>query len=144
MEQLTDLVRKAVGFTALRNDEVSVTNLTFGTHVEEQDFVYKPTPFSDWTQYKEEFFLVPRDDRCGVCPEVVAEQAAHEDRSADGRERNTRACRASSPPSGRRFTCLRRKMKSARKHYCATNGGSALWNMCGKNQWKVPVFSKCG
>jgi len=58
MDQLTDLVRKAVGFTALRNDEVSVTNLTFGTHVEEQDFVYKPTPFSDWTQHKEEFFLV--------------------------------------------------------------------------------------
>jgi flagellar M-ring protein FliF len=58
MEQLSDLVRKAVGFTALRNDEVSVTNLTFGTHVEEQDFVYKPTPFGDWTQYTEEFFLV--------------------------------------------------------------------------------------
>lgn len=59
MGQLTDLVRKAVGYDALRNDEVSVTNLTFGHEtLQEQDLMYKPSPLSDWTDYKEEFFLV--------------------------------------------------------------------------------------
>ncbi len=58
MRQLTDLVRKAVGYDALRNDEVSVTNLTFGQNVPEQEFVYKSSPLSDWTDYLEEIFLV--------------------------------------------------------------------------------------
>ena len=58
MTQLTDLVRKAVGYDALRNDEVSVTNLTFGHDVQEQEFVYKSSPLSDWTEYLDELFLV--------------------------------------------------------------------------------------
>jgi flagellar M-ring protein FliF len=58
MSQLTDLVRKAVGFDALRNDEVSVTNLTFGHDVQEQEFVYKSSPLSDWRDYLDEIFLV--------------------------------------------------------------------------------------
>jgi flagellar M-ring protein FliF len=57
MRDLTDLVRKAVGFTPSRNDEVSVTNLTFGTHTPEQEFVYRSSPLADWTEYKEEIFL---------------------------------------------------------------------------------------
>ncbi len=57
MLQLTDLVRKAVGFNSLRNDEVSVTNLTFGTHTPEQEFVYRSSPFAEWTGYKEQIFL---------------------------------------------------------------------------------------
>jgi len=58
MSQLTDLVRRAVGYDALRNDEVSVTNLTFGHDVQEQEFVYKPSPLSNWTDYLDELFLV--------------------------------------------------------------------------------------
>ena len=57
MRQLTDLVRKAVGFNPLRNDEVSVTNLTFGTHLPEQEFIYRSSPLADWTEYKEQIFL---------------------------------------------------------------------------------------
>jgi flagellar M-ring protein FliF len=57
MRDLTDLVRKAVGFTPGRNDEVSVTNLTFGTHTPEQEFVYRSSPLADWTDYKEQIFL---------------------------------------------------------------------------------------
>ncbi len=57
MRQLTDLVRKAVGFNPVRNDEVSVTNLTFGTHLPEQEFVYRSSPLADWTEYKEQVFL---------------------------------------------------------------------------------------
>jgi flagellar M-ring protein FliF len=57
--QLTNLVRRAVGYDQLRNDEVSVTNLTFGhTDHEQGDFVYKPSPLSDWTQYTQEIVLV--------------------------------------------------------------------------------------
>lgn len=56
--ELTNLVRRAVGFDQLRNDEVSVTNLTFGHTDREQEFVYKPSPLSDWTEYIEEIFLV--------------------------------------------------------------------------------------
>jgi len=47
-----------VGYDALRNDEVSVTNLTFGHDVQEQEFVYKSSPLSDWTEYLDELFLV--------------------------------------------------------------------------------------
>jgi flagellar M-ring protein FliF len=57
MRQLTDLVRKAVGFNPVRNDEVSVTNLTFGAHLPEQEFVYRSSPLADWTEYKEQIFL---------------------------------------------------------------------------------------
>ena len=57
MRQLTDLVRKAVGFNPVRNDEVSVTNLTFGTHLPEQEFIYRSSPLADWTEYKEQLFL---------------------------------------------------------------------------------------
>jgi len=57
MRQLTDLVRKAVGFNPVRNDEVSVTNLTFGTHLPEQEFMYRSSPLADWTEYKEQIFL---------------------------------------------------------------------------------------
>ena len=56
--ELTSLVRRAVGYDQLRNDEVSVTNLTFGHTDREQEFVYKPSPLSDWTEYTEEIFLV--------------------------------------------------------------------------------------
>ncbi len=48
MAKLTDLVKKCVGFNPVRNDEVSVTNLSFGTNGTEQDFVYKQTPGTDW------------------------------------------------------------------------------------------------
>jgi flagellar M-ring protein FliF len=48
MNKLTDLVKKSVGFDPTRNDEVSVTNLTFGVNGNDQDLVYKQTPGSDW------------------------------------------------------------------------------------------------
>ena len=48
MAKLTELVKKSVGFSALRNDEVSVTNLSFGTNSPEQDFLYKQSPVTDW------------------------------------------------------------------------------------------------
>ena len=56
--QLTELVRRAVGYDQLRNDEVSVTNLTFGPTEHEQEFVYKSSPLSDWTEYTEEIFII--------------------------------------------------------------------------------------
>lgn len=56
--QLTNLVRRAVGYDQLRNDEVSVTNLTFGHNEHEQEFVYKTSPLSNWTDYTEEIFIV--------------------------------------------------------------------------------------
>jgi len=40
MEQLTDIVKKAIGFDARRNDQVSVVNVPFDTN-QEQEFVYK-------------------------------------------------------------------------------------------------------
>jgi len=58
MNQLTDIVKKAVGFNPQRTDEVSVINLPFGKNVEKEDFVYKETPFSDWRDISEKVFLV--------------------------------------------------------------------------------------
>ena len=54
-----DLVKKAVGFNPLRNDEVSVTNLSFGTPLQEQDFVYKQSPpLSDYNDIIQKVFIV--------------------------------------------------------------------------------------
>ena len=59
MDKMTDLVKKAVGFNPLRNDEVSVTNLSFGTPLQEQDFVYKQSPpLSDYNDIIEKVFIV--------------------------------------------------------------------------------------
>jgi len=51
MNSFTDLVKKAIGFNPQRNDEVAVTSLSFGTAVQEQDFMYKSEPLGDWTNY---------------------------------------------------------------------------------------------
>jgi flagellar M-ring protein FliF len=59
MDKMTDLVKKAVGFNPQRNDEVSVTNLSFGTPLQEQDFVYKQSPpLSDYNDIIEKVFIV--------------------------------------------------------------------------------------
>jgi flagellar M-ring protein FliF len=58
MDQLTDIVRKAVGYNPQRTDEISVINLPFGKSVEKEDFVYKESPFTDWKDLSEKGFLV--------------------------------------------------------------------------------------
>ena len=58
MNKMTDLVKRAVGFNALRNDEVTVTNLSFGTPLPEQDFVYRQTPLTDYNDIIQKIFLV--------------------------------------------------------------------------------------
>ena len=58
MNQLTDIVKKAVGFNPQRNDEVSVINLPLGKNVEKEDFVYKETPLTDWRDISEKVFLL--------------------------------------------------------------------------------------
>jgi flagellar M-ring protein FliF len=57
MDKLTDLVRKAVGYNLERNDEISVTNLSFGPAVQDQDFVYRQEPGTDWTGWSQKIFL---------------------------------------------------------------------------------------
>ncbi|HTY58922.1 MAG TPA: flagellar basal-body MS-ring/collar protein FliF [Bacteroidota bacterium] len=59
MDKMTDLVKRAVGFNPLRSDEVTVTNLSFGTPLQEQDFVYKQSPpLSDYNDIIQKVFLV--------------------------------------------------------------------------------------
>jgi flagellar M-ring protein FliF len=58
MDQLTDIVKKAVGYNVSRGDEVSVVNLPFGKNVEKEDFLYKGTPSMDWRDISEKVFLL--------------------------------------------------------------------------------------
>ena len=58
MNQLTDIVKKAVGYNPQRNDEVSVVNLPFGKNVGKEDFVYKDSPATDWHDVSGKGFLV--------------------------------------------------------------------------------------
>jgi flagellar M-ring protein FliF len=58
MNSFTELVKKAVGFNPVRNDEVTVTNLSFGTSVPDQDFMYKTEPLGDWTQHVNKLLVV--------------------------------------------------------------------------------------
>lgn len=48
MTKLTDLVKRSVGFDATRNDEVSVSNLSFGERSVEQDLIFRQKPGYDW------------------------------------------------------------------------------------------------
>jgi len=59
MNQLTDIVKKAVGYNPQRNDDVSVVNLPFGKNVEEkEDFVYKENPLTNWPDMSEKVFIL--------------------------------------------------------------------------------------
>jgi flagellar M-ring protein FliF len=60
MDKLTELVRKAVGFSPERRDEVTVTNLTFGTDVQGPggEFVYRDSPVGDWSPWIERVMIV--------------------------------------------------------------------------------------
>jgi flagellar M-ring protein FliF len=60
MGKLTDLVKTAVGFSAQRSDDVTVTNLAFGTNLQEQDFVYDQGPLvmTEWYEYADELILI--------------------------------------------------------------------------------------
>ncbi len=58
MNQLTDIVKRAVGYTSTRGDEISVVNMQFGTSYQDGDFMTKETPFSNWYDIAEKVFLV--------------------------------------------------------------------------------------
>ncbi len=49
MSQLTEIVKRAVGYDEKRSDEVSVMNLPFGTE-QTDGFVFKDAPGSEWKQ----------------------------------------------------------------------------------------------
>jgi len=56
MDRLTELVKKAVGFSTQRNDEVSVVNLQFDTNSDE-GFVLKESPLSNWYDIGEKVLI---------------------------------------------------------------------------------------
>jgi flagellar M-ring protein FliF len=58
MGQLTEIVKRAVGFDVQRNDEVSVVNLPFGNGLPQEDMVYKNAPFADYNDIAQKGFLV--------------------------------------------------------------------------------------
>ncbi|HOV98546.1 MAG TPA: flagellar basal-body MS-ring/collar protein FliF [Bacteroidota bacterium] len=58
MEQLTELVKRAVGFSSERGDEVSVVNMQFGNGIHDDEFVYKQTPWTEWSDIIQKIFLI--------------------------------------------------------------------------------------
>ncbi|HTY39065.1 MAG TPA: flagellar basal-body MS-ring/collar protein FliF [Bacteroidota bacterium] len=57
MDRLTELVKKAVGFSAQRNDEVSVVNLQFDQNTDE-GFLTKDSPFANWYDIGEKVLII--------------------------------------------------------------------------------------
>jgi flagellar M-ring protein FliF len=57
MDQLTDVVARAVGYNPQRNDEISVVNLPFGETMEDRDLLYEETPLTDWYPILEKVLL---------------------------------------------------------------------------------------
>lgn len=57
MDRLTELIKKAVGFSAQRTDEVSVVNLSFGSSTEE-GFLLKDTTPTDWYGIAEKVLIL--------------------------------------------------------------------------------------
>ncbi len=58
INQLTDIVKRAVGYTPQRNDEISVVNLQFGNALQQDDLVYKDQPYANWYDIGEKGLLV--------------------------------------------------------------------------------------
>lgn len=58
MDRLSDIIKKVVGFSSQRNDEISVVNLPFGTVVREQDLVTEEKPFADWNGIAEKILIL--------------------------------------------------------------------------------------
>ncbi len=54
MEQLREIVKRAVGYDSTRNDEVSVVNLPFGNTLDPEGFFYKDQPGTSWQEIFED------------------------------------------------------------------------------------------
>lgn len=54
LQQLKEIVMRAVGYDATRNDEVSVVNLPFGNGLEPEGFLYKDQPGTWWQEVFED------------------------------------------------------------------------------------------
>ena len=84
MTSFTELVKKAVGFNDLRNDEVTVTSLFFGTSIQDQDFMYKSEPLGDWTELREQDSCGRGDDCRCADPLVTARPPVETGGDPDG------------------------------------------------------------
>lgn len=58
MDQLAELVKRAVGFSSERGDEVSVINMQFGNGIQDDEFVYKQTPWTQWSDVVQKIFIL--------------------------------------------------------------------------------------
>lgn len=58
IQQLTDIVKRAVGYSEERADQVSVVNLPFGNNVQPDDFVYKDSLFVEYSDWIEKGILI--------------------------------------------------------------------------------------
>ncbi|MBI3788635.1 MAG: flagellar M-ring protein FliF [Ignavibacteriales bacterium] len=58
MTHLSDIIKRAVGFSDERNDQVSVVNLPFGTNEKAEDFLYKEEPLANYYDWMEKGLLV--------------------------------------------------------------------------------------
>ena len=58
INQLTEIVKRAVGYSLVRSDEISVVNIQFGNTLQQEDLVYKEQPYSNWYDIGEKVLLV--------------------------------------------------------------------------------------
>lgn len=58
LDQLTELVKRAVGYDGQRGDEVSVVSMQFGTGIRDDEFIYKQTPWTEWSDIIQKVFII--------------------------------------------------------------------------------------
>jgi len=58
MDQLTEVVARAVGYNPVRNDEISVVNLPFGHEMEERDLIYEQDLPGTWQDLLEKILII--------------------------------------------------------------------------------------
>jgi flagellar M-ring protein FliF len=58
IDQMSEVVKRTVGFDPQRGDQVSVVNMQFGNSLSDGDFVYKETPWSNWPDLAQKIFLI--------------------------------------------------------------------------------------
>ncbi len=48
LTKITEIVKRAVGYNTLRNDEITVEYIPFATNVQNEEFYHKESPLTDW------------------------------------------------------------------------------------------------
>ncbi len=58
VQQFEEIVKRAVGFSTERNDEITVVSMPFGKGIHEEQMLYKDSPLSNWSDWLQKIAII--------------------------------------------------------------------------------------